>query len=478
YPGLWALMIHIFSHWLWECKAYWISRCISQVMRFLTGIEIHPGATIGKFVFIDHGSGVVIGETAIVGDHCLLYQGVTLGGTGGETGKRHPTLGKYVVVGAGAKILGNIEISDHVRVGACSVVVKPVPAGATVVGIPGRVVRRRRVEGVPETYSFPQEGAKVPSKPKAPTPAASPMAQAKDSREGTFLPKAPAKPVKRERGHMVRDSMRSMSDAFLGKRPSAMDSLQVADEESHAEAEREREAERVRADQSPEERAEGFYKLSLQDRPSAEFLGAHEQSWLRHDFLPDANVQHDADLIVVSRHVREMEDKIHRLESMCKMFTERLACSPCMSPPEDQSPSWLSVIAQRDIKQVESGWLDTDHAPLMLEEMCQRCSCSNLETVMPYAELRSPTHRNARDLEAEVQRDMYLEVEERRRTSCLQSVMMPGDMSPVAETPSPEGEREAEAEAEAEAEREGHCAREMDQIADSLVDCDCSDRED
>jgi len=125
-----------------------IPRVISQFSRFLTGIEIHPGASIGRRFFIDHGSGVVIGETTEIGDDCLLYQGVTLGGTGNEKGKRHPTLGNRVVVGTGAKILGSIRIGDDVKIGAGSVVVHPVPDHSTVVGIPGRVVRARGTEPI------------------------------------------------------------------------------------------------------------------------------------------------------------------------------------------------------------------------------------------------------------------------------------------------------------------------------------------
>ncbi|GET36177.1 serine O-acetyltransferase [Microseira wollei NIES-4236] len=119
-----------------------IPRLISHVSRFLTGIEIHPGAKIGKVVFIDHGMGVVIGETAVVGDCALIYQGVTLGGTGKQTGKRHPTLGKSVIVGAGAKVLGNIQIGDNVRIGAASVVLRDIPSNSTVVGVPLRIIRR------------------------------------------------------------------------------------------------------------------------------------------------------------------------------------------------------------------------------------------------------------------------------------------------------------------------------------------------
>ncbi|MBV8550362.1 MAG: serine O-acetyltransferase [Acidobacteriaceae bacterium] len=143
YPGLHAVLFHKVSHWLYRRKRYVLARLVSHLARFLTGIEIHPGATIGKRLFIDHGLGVVIGETAEVGDDVLLYQGVTLGGTGNEHGKRHPTLGNRVVVGTGAAVLGNITLGDDVKVGAGSVVVHAVPDGATVVGIPGRVVKTR-----------------------------------------------------------------------------------------------------------------------------------------------------------------------------------------------------------------------------------------------------------------------------------------------------------------------------------------------
>jgi serine O-acetyltransferase len=140
YPGLHAVWIHRLSHRLWRWRLKLLARLLSQLARWLTGIEIHPGATIGKRFFIDHGMGVVIGETAEIDDDCTLYHGVTLGGTSWEKAKRHPTLGKNVVVGAGAKILGPITIGDNARVGSNSVVVKDVPAGATVVGIPGRIV--------------------------------------------------------------------------------------------------------------------------------------------------------------------------------------------------------------------------------------------------------------------------------------------------------------------------------------------------
>jgi serine O-acetyltransferase len=146
YPGLQALFFHRFAHWLYKIGIPFLPRLISHLARFFTGIEIHPGAQIGKGVFIDHGMGVVIGETAIIGDYCLIYQGVTLGGTGKETGKRHPTLGEDVVVGGGAKVLGNIQIGNDVRIGAGSVVLRDVPSNCTVVGIPGRVVYRSGVK--------------------------------------------------------------------------------------------------------------------------------------------------------------------------------------------------------------------------------------------------------------------------------------------------------------------------------------------
>lgn len=142
YSGFHALVIYRISHRLWLMKVPIIPRWLSQTARFFTGIEIHPGATIGKKFFVDHGTGVVVGETAIVGDNVLLYQGVTLGGTGKETGKRHPTLGNNVVVGAGAKILGNIIIGDNSYIGANAVVLKDVPANSTVVGIPGRITKQ------------------------------------------------------------------------------------------------------------------------------------------------------------------------------------------------------------------------------------------------------------------------------------------------------------------------------------------------
>lgn len=143
YPGPQAIILYRIAHLLHKVGVFFLPRFICHLARFLTGIEIHPGARIGKGVFIDHGMGVVIGETAVVGDYCLLYQGVTLGGTGKESGKRHPTLGRNVTVGAGTKVLGNINIGSNARVGAVSVVLKDVPPNSTVVGIPGRIVAQR-----------------------------------------------------------------------------------------------------------------------------------------------------------------------------------------------------------------------------------------------------------------------------------------------------------------------------------------------
>jgi len=143
YPGFHAILLHRISHRLYRAGIPFLPRLLSQVSRFLTGIEIHPGARIGRKLFIDHGSGVVIGETTEIGDNVLLYQGVTLGGTGKERGKRHPTLGNHIVVGTGAKVLGNITIGDHVKIGAGSVVIKSVPEHSTVVGVPGRIVRTK-----------------------------------------------------------------------------------------------------------------------------------------------------------------------------------------------------------------------------------------------------------------------------------------------------------------------------------------------
>jgi serine O-acetyltransferase len=141
YAGFHALLFYRVAHWLWKKRVPFIPRALSQFARFITGIEIHPGATIGSGMFIDHGMGVVIGETAEVGDNVTLFQGVTLGGTGKQRGKRHPTLGNHVVVGTGAKVLGPIKIGNYVKIGANAVVLQDVPDHSTVVGIPGRIVR-------------------------------------------------------------------------------------------------------------------------------------------------------------------------------------------------------------------------------------------------------------------------------------------------------------------------------------------------
>ncbi len=142
YPGLHALWWHRINHWLWTHHFPLTARILSQVARFFTGIEIHPGATIGRRFFIDHGMGVVVGETAIIGDDVTIYQGVTLGGTGKEKGKRHPTVGNGVFIGAGANVLGNITVGDNCRIGAGSVVLRDVPADSTIVGVPGHIVFR------------------------------------------------------------------------------------------------------------------------------------------------------------------------------------------------------------------------------------------------------------------------------------------------------------------------------------------------
>lgn len=140
YPGIHALFLHRIAHWLWGHRLRWLARFTAHIARFLTGIEIHPGATIGRRFFIDHGMGVVIGETALIGDDVTLYHGVTLGGTSWNKGKRHPTLENGVVIGAGAKVLGPITISAGARVGSNAVVTKPLPAGATAVGNPARIL--------------------------------------------------------------------------------------------------------------------------------------------------------------------------------------------------------------------------------------------------------------------------------------------------------------------------------------------------
>ncbi len=164
YPGFQALTIHRLSHWLWRSKLpiKLGSRLLSHLARGITGIEIHPGAKIGRGVFIDHGMGVVIGETTEIGPRCLLYQGVTLGGTGKESGKRHPTLEENVVIGAGAKVLGGIRIGKNTRIGAGSVVVKNVSSNCTVVGIPGRIIHKSGTRVDPLAHSaLPDTEARI-----------------------------------------------------------------------------------------------------------------------------------------------------------------------------------------------------------------------------------------------------------------------------------------------------------------------------
>ena len=153
YPGVHALLMHRVAHFLWQKRLFWLARFSSHLARWLTGIEIHPGASIGHRVFIDHGMGVVIGETAIIGDDCTLYHGVTLGGTSWNKGKRHPTLEKGVVIGAGAKILGPITLGAGAKVGSNAVVVKDVPANATAIGIPARILEEAPVAKKAEASS-------------------------------------------------------------------------------------------------------------------------------------------------------------------------------------------------------------------------------------------------------------------------------------------------------------------------------------
>lgn len=154
YSGLHAIIWHRLAHKLYNARLFFLARLISQISRFFTGIEIHPGAKIGRGVFIDHGSGVVIGETAEVGDGCTIYQGVTLGGTGKDKGKRHPTLGKNVLVGSGARILGPFTVGDNAKIAANAVVLSEVPANSTAVGVPARVVRLNgvRVEQLDQVH--------------------------------------------------------------------------------------------------------------------------------------------------------------------------------------------------------------------------------------------------------------------------------------------------------------------------------------
>ena len=146
YPSVHALISHRIAHWFYKHKMFFIARLTSQLSRHFTGIEIHPGAKIGKGLFIDHGMGVVIGETAEIGDNVTIYHGVTLGGTGKEKGKRHPTVGNNVLIGCGAKVLGNIRIGDNSNIGANSVVLKDIPAGATAVGIPAKIIEKPSAE--------------------------------------------------------------------------------------------------------------------------------------------------------------------------------------------------------------------------------------------------------------------------------------------------------------------------------------------
>ncbi len=150
YPGFHAIVLHRIAHALWSWRLHFIARCLAHFTRFLTGVDIHPAASIGGGIFIDHGMGVVIGETAEIGENVTLYQGATLGGTGKERGKRHPTIGNNVVVAAGAKVLGSFTVGDDARIGAGAVVLHAVPGATTVVGVPGRVVREngRKVEGI------------------------------------------------------------------------------------------------------------------------------------------------------------------------------------------------------------------------------------------------------------------------------------------------------------------------------------------
>ena len=149
YPGFHILVYHRVAHWLFEHKHFFLARWVSQRGRHKTGIEIHPGAKIGRKLFIDHGMGIVFGETTEIGDNCTIYHGVTLGGTGKDTGKRHPTLGDNVLIGAGAKVLGPVYIGDNVRVGAGSVVLKNLPANATAVGVPAEIVRVGNIKCCP-----------------------------------------------------------------------------------------------------------------------------------------------------------------------------------------------------------------------------------------------------------------------------------------------------------------------------------------
>ena len=162
YPGVHALIYHRIAHFLYRHRLFFLARLVSQWSRCWTGIEIHPGAQIGRRLVIDHGMGIVIGETAEIGDDCLLYHGVTLGGTGKDHGKRHPTLGNNVTVGTGAKVLGNIHIGNNVKIGGNSVVVKDVPDNCTVVGVPGRIIKRNGCRVFEESFDAKQHREYMP----------------------------------------------------------------------------------------------------------------------------------------------------------------------------------------------------------------------------------------------------------------------------------------------------------------------------
>ena len=162
YPGFHILVYHRIAHWLYEHGHFFLARWVSQHGRHKTGIEIHPGARIGRCLFIDHGMGIVFGETCEIGDNCTIYHGVTLGGTGKDTGKRHPTLGNNVTVGTGAKVLGNIHIGNNVKIGGNSVVVKDVPDNCTVVGVPGRIIKRNGCRVFEESFDAKQHREYMP----------------------------------------------------------------------------------------------------------------------------------------------------------------------------------------------------------------------------------------------------------------------------------------------------------------------------
>ena len=162
YPGFHILVYHRIAHWLYEHGHFFLARWVSQHGRHKTGIEIHPGARIGRCLFIDHGMGIVFGETTVIGDNCTIYHGVTLGGTGKDTGKRHPTLGNNVTVGTGAKVLGNIHIGNNVKIGGNSVVVKDVPDNCTVVGVPGRIIKRNGCRVFEESFDAKQHREYMP----------------------------------------------------------------------------------------------------------------------------------------------------------------------------------------------------------------------------------------------------------------------------------------------------------------------------